>query len=87
MDQEHYEWAEWQEEFRMRFAQCPKGGRHRVAVRVGLLDDRRSRLADTLGAEMIVISWSQNLDEGRAAHVRSLIGAAPCPILLVTAPS
>jgi nucleotide-binding universal stress UspA family protein len=87
MDQEHYEWAEWQEEFRMRFAQCPKGGRHRVAVRVGEPGPSIVKEADTLGAEMIVISWSQNLDEGRAAHVRSLIGAAPCPILLVTAPS
>ena len=35
VDQEHYEWAAWQEEFCMRFSQCPEGGRHRVAVRVG----------------------------------------------------
>jgi nucleotide-binding universal stress UspA family protein len=87
MDQEHYEWAEWQEEFRMRFAQCPKGGRHRVAVRVGEPGPLIVKEADALGAEMIVISWSQSLDEGRAAHVRSLIGAAPCSLLLVTAPA
>ena len=35
VDQEHYEWSAWQDEFRMRFSQCPEGGRHRVCVRVG----------------------------------------------------
>ena len=35
VDQEHYEWAAWQDEFCMRFSQCPEGGRHRVCVRVG----------------------------------------------------
>jgi nucleotide-binding universal stress UspA family protein len=87
MDQEHYEWAEWQEEFRMRFAQCPKGGRHRVAVRVGEPGPVIVKEAGELGAELIVVSWSQSLDEGRAAHVRSLIGAAPCPLLLVPPPA
>ena len=35
VDQEHYEWSAWQDEFCMRFSQCPEGGRHRVCVRVG----------------------------------------------------
>ena len=86
MDQEHYEWQAWQEEFRMRFSQCPEGGRHRVAVRVGRPGQMIVREAKDLDAELIVISWRGFLSKGRAPVVRRLLAEAPCPLLLVPAP-
>ncbi len=83
VDQEHYEWAAWQEEFCMRFAQCPEGGRHRVAVRVGDPAELIPKEARTLGAEMIVLSWTRSLEAGHSQQVRSLFDASPCPLLLI----
>jgi nucleotide-binding universal stress UspA family protein len=83
MDQEHYEWQAWQDEFTMRFSQCPEGGRHRVAVRVG---DPAVIIADEAGknaAELIVLSWSGSFESGHGAVIRELLAKAPCPLLLV----
>jgi len=83
VDQEHYEWSAWQEEFTMRFSQCPEGGRHRVAVRVGepalaIVEEAR---AD--GAELIVLSWNGSFADGHGAVVRELLETAPCPLLII----
>ena len=85
VDQEHYEWSAWQEEFTMRFSQCPEGGRHRVAVRVG--DPARiiAEEARSGDAELIVLSWSGSFESGHGAVVRELLGTAPCPLLIVPA--
>ena len=83
VDQEHYEWAAWQEEFRMRFAQCPEGGRHRVAVRVGDPAELIPKEALALGAEMIVLSWTRSLEAGHSEQARSLFDSSPCPLLLI----
>lgn len=40
VDQEHYEWLAWQEEFCMRFSQCPEGAAPRLRAR------RRPRAGD-----------------------------------------
>lgn len=85
VDQEHYEWASWQEEFCMRFSQCPEGGRHRVCVRVGKPAEMTLREARDLEAELIVLSWSQELARGRSMVVREVLKSAPCPVLLVPA--
>jgi nucleotide-binding universal stress UspA family protein len=85
VDQEHYEWASWQEEFSMRFSQCPEGGRHRVCVRSGepsaaiLLEAKRT------DAELIVLSWGQSLEEGRSQQIKVLLESSPCPLLLIPA--
>ncbi len=83
MDQAHYEWAAWQDEFTMRFSQCPKGGRHRVAVRVGDPAGIIAREADASGAELIVLSWSGSFESGHGAVIKDLLDTAPCPLLLV----
>jgi nucleotide-binding universal stress UspA family protein len=85
MDQEHYEWQAWQDEFRMRFSQCPEGGRHRVAVRVGEPGRMIVREARDLDADLIVISWRGYLSKGKAPVVRRLLAEAPCPLLLIPA--
>jgi nucleotide-binding universal stress UspA family protein len=85
VDQEHYEWAAWQEEFCMRFSQCPEGGRHRVCVRVG---DPAPTIVDEAqadGAELIVLSWSGSFAGGHGAVVKELLDTAPCPLLIVPA--
>ncbi|HET6475325.1 MAG TPA: universal stress protein [Thermoleophilia bacterium] len=83
MDQAHYEWAAWQDEFTMRFSQCPEGGRHRVAVRVGDPAGIIAREADASGAELIVLSWSGSFESGHGAVIKDLLDTAPCPLLLV----
>ena len=83
MDQEHYEWSAWQEEFTMRFSQCPEGVRHRVAVRVGTPAPSIAEEARADGAELIVLSWNGSFADGHGAVVRELLETAPCPLLII----
>jgi nucleotide-binding universal stress UspA family protein len=83
VDQEHYEWSAWQEEFTMRFSQCPEGGRHRVAVRVGKPAPAIAEEARKDGAELIVLSWNGTFADGHGAIVRELLDTAPCPLLVI----
>jgi nucleotide-binding universal stress UspA family protein len=85
VDQEQYEWSAWHEEFTMRFSSCPEGGRHRTLVRVGLPSETIVAEAASLKAEMVVVAWSQELGEGRAAAVKALLERSPCPLLFVPA--
>ncbi|MCX6372927.1 MAG: universal stress protein [Actinobacteria bacterium] len=85
VDQEHYEWAAWQDEFCMRFSQCPEGGRHRVCMRVGAPAATIVKEAQTNGAELIVLSWKGSFAEGHGAVVKKLLDTAPCPLLIVPA--
>ncbi len=82
-DQEHYEWSAWQDEFTMRFSTCPEGGRHRVAVRVGVPARVIAEEAAKNSAELIVLSWNGSFESGHGAVIRTLIDTAPCPLLLV----
>ena len=85
VDQEHYEWSAWQEEFCMRFSQCPEGGRHRVCVRVGKPAPTIVKECDSLAAELIVLSWNGSFADGHGAVVKALLATAPCPLLIVPA--
>ena len=85
VDQEHHEWSAWQEEFCMRFSQCPEGGRHRVCVRVGKPAPTIVKECDSLAAELIVLSWNGSFADGHGAVVKALLATAPCPLLIVPA--
>jgi nucleotide-binding universal stress UspA family protein len=85
MDQEHYEWMSWREEFTMRFSQCPQGGRHRTIVRVGDPKEVIQQEALELGADVIVAAWGHSLAEGHCESVKALLEGTPCPLLLVPA--
>jgi len=85
VDQEHYEWTAWQEEFCMRFSQCAEGGRHRVCVRVGDPASMIVAEAEADGAELIVLSWNGSFEDGHGAVVRELLDTSPCPLLIVPA--
>jgi nucleotide-binding universal stress UspA family protein len=84
MDQEHYEWAAWQEEFCMRFSQCSKGGRHRVCVRVGDPGQLIVAEARDVRAELAVVAWRQDLSPGQAERLKLLLEESPCAVLLVS---
>jgi hypothetical protein len=43
------------------------------------------RTAHRLPADLVVIAWGGVLQAGRASTLRSVCGAAPCPVLLVAA--
>ncbi len=86
MDQEHYEWAEWKQEFSMRFSQCSRGGRHRVTVRVGDVAECIVEEANEHDVDLILLSWTGGpLRDGHGAVVRELLETAPCPLLVVPA--
>ena len=85
VDQEHYEWSAWQDEFCMRFSQCPEGGRHRVCMRVGDPAATVVKEAQEDGAELIVLSWKGSFAKGHGAVVKTLLNTAPCPLLIVPA--
>ncbi len=85
VDQEQYEWSSWREEFTMRFAQCARGGRHRVVVRVGDPVSTIVREARELDAELVALSWWGTLSGTRAPVVRAMFEQSPCPLLLVPA--
>jgi nucleotide-binding universal stress UspA family protein len=85
VDQEHYEWSAWQDEFCMRFSQCPEGGRHRVCMRVGEPAATIVKEAQAVAAELIVLSWKGSFAEGHGAVVKKLLDTAPCPLLIVPA--
>ena len=85
VDQEHYEWSAWQEEFCMRFSQCPEGGRHRVCVRVGEPALTIVKECEALAAELVVLSWNGTFAEGHGRVVRSLLDTSPCPLLVIPA--
>jgi nucleotide-binding universal stress UspA family protein len=84
VDQEQYEWSSWHEEFTMRFATCPEGGRHRTVVRVGDPPEVIVSEATTPPADLIVLAWAGVFKAGRSMFVRAVLEDAPCPLLLVT---
>ena len=83
LDQEQYEWSDWHEEFSMRFAPCPQGGRHRTVVKAGKPADVIVAEARERRAELLVLAWRREPAEGRSRQVKQLLQHAPCPMLLV----
>lgn len=85
IDQEQYEWSDWQDEFSMRFSQCAHGARHRVSVRVGEPASTIVVEARAGDAELIVLSWRGTFAAGHGRIVRRLLEMSPCPLLIVPA--
>ena len=85
IDQEQYEWSDWQDEFSMRFSQCARGARHRVNARVGEPASTIVAEARAIDAELIVLSWGGTFAAGHGRTIRRLLETAPCPLLVVPA--
>jgi nucleotide-binding universal stress UspA family protein len=80
-DQPQYEVEAWEQEFLRRH--CPHPELVTLETRVGVPGDHVLRVARDAGADMVVLGWSQQLDQGRAAVVREVLAGSPMPVLLV----
>lgn len=87
VDQEHYDWTSWQEEFELRFSQCTHGGTHVVVVRSGEPAQEAMAEARKRRADLIAVSWRQDLGPGQAERIKRLLQESPCPLLVVGAHS
>ncbi len=85
IDQEQYEWTNWQKEFIRRFCPCPESCRHLVRVRSGEPAKIIAKEARSREVELVVLSWEGSFAEGHGGVVRTLLETAPCPLLIVPA--
>lgn len=78
---DHPEWdlPVWGEEFLARF--CPNATR--IDLRAGVVGSGVSEACQELGADLIVLSWSQDASPGHAAVVRDVLGRSAVPMLLL----
>lgn len=70
----------WSEEFLRQ--QCPRTG-VQLEVRTGEPREAVLDVAQKTDADLIVLGWSQQLDQGRAAVVRATLEQARVPVLLI----
>jgi nucleotide-binding universal stress UspA family protein len=83
-DQPHHEAEAWIDEFLARF--CPVA-ETRAELRFGIPAHAVASVAEELGADLIALSWSQDLAEGRASVVREVLERGRSAVLLVPAPT
>jgi len=83
VDHVGYDLPEWREEFSRRFFHRSLGLLLRLEVRVGPVAESIVDAAQRLPADLLVLGWQGVAGEGRAATVRSVCAASPCPVLLV----
>jgi nucleotide-binding universal stress UspA family protein len=84
VDHDGDDWHEWREEFGRRFPHRSTNMLLGLQIAVGHRSDMILRTAYRMPADLVVIAWGGVLT-GRALTLRSVCGAAPCPVLLVAA--
>jgi nucleotide-binding universal stress UspA family protein len=57
----------------------------RIELRLGPVAARVAEVSEEHGADLIVLSWSQDSSAGRAQVVREVLGASSLPVLLLPA--
>ncbi|MHB1415808.1 MAG: universal stress protein [Chloroflexota bacterium] len=87
VDQPQYEWPTWVHEFEGRFG-MPVGkiqphAPTRVFLRRGEPAEEILHFAAERGSDLIVLEWRGRLALRFAKVVRGVLGAAPCPVLLL----
>lgn len=80
-DQPHHAISAWQEEFATRHV--PQHPHTRIIQHVGAAANRVVQTADDVGADLIVLSWNQDFDVGRARVVRETLAQSSIPIVLL----
>lgn len=83
IDEDYYDWQEWQDEFSRRFARCCQRCAHRVAVVAGDPPAAVVREARDLEADLIVLTWRGTFDGGHGRVVRRALEESPCALLVV----
>jgi nucleotide-binding universal stress UspA family protein len=58
-----------------------------LRIAVGHCSEEILEAAHRLPADLVVMGWKGVLKSGRAWTVRAVCSGAPCPVLLVAAPS
>lgn len=79
-DQPHHEAEAWVDEFMARY--CP-AVEARAELRVGIPAHAVTSVAAEVGADLIALSWSQDLTPGRASVVREVLERGKLAVLLV----
>lgn len=81
---DHPEWdlPLWGDEFLARF--CP--GATNIVLRAGEVGVGVCDTCESVDADLIVLSWSQDASAGHAAVVREVLGRATVPVLLLPIP-
>ena len=85
VDHDGDDWHDWREEFGRRFPHRSANLLLGLQVVVGPRSEMILRTAYRLPADLVVIAWGGQPKAGRAWTLRSVCGAAPCPVLLVAA--
>lgn len=86
LDQPQHEWPAWVDEFltRMRaLGHAPETLALRVLLGKGEPGAEIVRVAESQQADLIVLAWRGYLEAARAATVKAVIAAAPCPVLIL----
>ncbi len=83
-DQPQHEYDAWKEEFAARYCDVPAARLH-VRVRVGVPGDCILETTGETGADVVVLGWSQEISEGRAAVVLRLLERSVVPVMFVPA--
>jgi nucleotide-binding universal stress UspA family protein len=86
VDQPQHEWPAWCQEFLHRVCCLSESGqvaRLRLALVAGEPGAEIVRFARAHDIDLIVLAWRGTLEPERAAAARAVIGAAPCPILIL----
>lgn len=88
LDQPQHEWPAWAREFQERLrglGHIPTIMRLRLSLTRGEPGAEISHCAVTRSADLIVLAWRGNLEQERAATLKAVIQAAPCPVLVLRA--
>lgn len=87
VDQPQYEWPEWAKEFARRFGtamgEYPLQLHTRMYLRRGEPASQILHFAIEHRDDLIVLEWRGRLDPDHARVVRTVLSAAPCPVLLI----
>ncbi|MHB1132835.1 MAG: universal stress protein [Chloroflexota bacterium] len=87
IDQAHYEWPAWAQEFASRFStalgQYRTTTATRVFVRSGDPPEEIIRFAQEEASDLIILEWSGHLDRERGLVIKRVLEEMPCPVLLV----
>ncbi|MGZ3318322.1 MAG: universal stress protein [Isosphaeraceae bacterium] len=80
-DQPQHETDAWISEFLRRY--CPYVDERRVELRAGMPAEHLLTVAGEIGADALVLAWSQRLLPGRAVLVRTALEHSRVPVILV----
>jgi nucleotide-binding universal stress UspA family protein len=82
-DQPQHDVEAWAREFVARWVPVLDPEHVRIEQRVGIPSEEIVEAAGTMGADLVVLGWAQDLSPGRAAVVRAMLERVEVPVALV----